>query len=87
MPYPEYLVAPMREDLTRAGVEELRTAADVVVINTLLLLICNQTTTLLEAEAVLPANEEGHSAGAAGAKRNAPLREPPPVVTDKRQES
>lgn len=29
MPYPEYLVAPMREDLTRAGVEELRTAADV----------------------------------------------------------
>lgn len=29
MPYPEYLVAPMREDLVRAGVEELRTAADV----------------------------------------------------------
>ena len=26
MPYPEYLVAPMREDLTRVGVEELRTA-------------------------------------------------------------
>src|SRR5262245_57213732 len=26
MPYPEYLVAPMREDLTRLGVEELRTA-------------------------------------------------------------
>ena len=26
MPYPEYLVAPMREDLVRAGVEELRTA-------------------------------------------------------------
>ena len=29
MPYPEYLVAPMREDLTRAGVEELRTADEV----------------------------------------------------------
>lgn len=29
MPYPEMLVAPMRQDLTRAGVEELRTAADV----------------------------------------------------------
>ncbi len=27
--YPEYLVAPMREELTRLGVEELRTAADV----------------------------------------------------------
>jgi putative YphP/YqiW family bacilliredoxin len=26
MPYPEYLIAPMREDLTRIGVEELRTA-------------------------------------------------------------
>jgi putative YphP/YqiW family bacilliredoxin len=26
MPYPEYLIAPMREDLTRAGLEELRTA-------------------------------------------------------------
>lgn len=26
MPYPEYLVAPMRDDLVRAGVEELRTA-------------------------------------------------------------
>jgi putative YphP/YqiW family bacilliredoxin len=26
MPYPEYLIAPMREDLTRLGVEELRTA-------------------------------------------------------------
>jgi putative YphP/YqiW family bacilliredoxin len=25
MPYPEYLIAPMREDLTRLGVEELRT--------------------------------------------------------------
>jgi putative YphP/YqiW family bacilliredoxin len=29
MPYPEMLVAPMRQDLTRVGVEELRTAADV----------------------------------------------------------
>jgi putative YphP/YqiW family bacilliredoxin len=29
MPYPETFVAPMREDLTRVGVEELRTAADV----------------------------------------------------------
>ena len=29
MPYSEMLVAPMRQDLTRAGVEELRTAADV----------------------------------------------------------
>jgi Disulphide isomerase len=29
MPYPEMLVAPMRQDLTRAGVEELRTAVDV----------------------------------------------------------
>jgi putative YphP/YqiW family bacilliredoxin len=29
MPYPEMLVAPMRADLTRHGVEELRTAADV----------------------------------------------------------
>jgi putative YphP/YqiW family bacilliredoxin len=26
MPYPEILIAPMREDLTRLGVEELRTA-------------------------------------------------------------
>jgi len=26
MPYPEHLIAPMREDLTRLGVEELRTA-------------------------------------------------------------
>ena len=36
MPYPEYLVAPMRDDLVRAGVEELRTAADVdaAVLNT-----------------------------------------------------
>ena len=29
MPYPEFLVAPMRQDLTRFGVDELRTAADV----------------------------------------------------------
>ena len=29
MPYPEPLVAPMREELTRLGVRELRTAADV----------------------------------------------------------
>ncbi|MCH7977242.1 MAG: BrxA/BrxB family bacilliredoxin, partial [Bacteroidetes bacterium] len=29
MPYPESLVSPMREELTRLGVEELRTAADV----------------------------------------------------------
>jgi putative YphP/YqiW family bacilliredoxin len=29
LPYPEYFVAPMREELTRLGVEELRTAADV----------------------------------------------------------
>ena len=29
MPYPEMLVAPMRQDLTRFGVDELRTAADV----------------------------------------------------------
>ena len=36
MPYPEYLVAPMREDLVRAGVEELRTAeaVDTAVKNT-----------------------------------------------------
>lgn len=27
--YPEYLIAPMREELTRLGVRELRTAADV----------------------------------------------------------
>ena len=29
MPYPEQLIAPMREDLTRYGLEEARTAADV----------------------------------------------------------
>lgn len=29
MPYPEPLVAPMRDELTRLGVAELRTAADV----------------------------------------------------------
>jgi putative YphP/YqiW family bacilliredoxin len=29
MPYPEHFVAPMRQELTRHGVEELRTAADV----------------------------------------------------------
>jgi len=29
MPYPETLIAPMRAELTRLGVEELRTAADV----------------------------------------------------------
>ena len=29
MPYPEYLVAPMRDELTRLGVEEARTAQDV----------------------------------------------------------
>ncbi len=29
MPYPEPLVTPMREELTRLGVEELRTGADV----------------------------------------------------------
>jgi putative YphP/YqiW family bacilliredoxin len=29
MPYPEALVAPMRQELTRLGVEELRTPADV----------------------------------------------------------
>lgn len=29
MPYPEAFVAPMREELTRLGVQELRTAADV----------------------------------------------------------
>jgi len=29
MPYPEPLVAPMREELTRLGVEELKTAEDV----------------------------------------------------------
>ena len=29
MPYPEFFVAPMREELVRLGIEELRTAADV----------------------------------------------------------
>jgi putative YphP/YqiW family bacilliredoxin len=29
MPYPEMLVAPMRQELTRLGVQELRSAADV----------------------------------------------------------
>jgi len=29
MPYPEMLVAPMRQELTRLGVQELRTADDV----------------------------------------------------------
>jgi putative YphP/YqiW family bacilliredoxin len=29
MPYPEMLIAPMREDLTRIGVEEMRTAETV----------------------------------------------------------
>ena len=29
MPYPEYLIAPMREELTRLGVKELRTVAAV----------------------------------------------------------
>jgi putative YphP/YqiW family bacilliredoxin len=29
MSYPEFFVAPMRDELTRLGVEELRTAADV----------------------------------------------------------
>ena len=29
MSYPEFFVAPMREELTRFGIEELRTAADV----------------------------------------------------------
>jgi putative YphP/YqiW family bacilliredoxin len=29
MPYPEFLVKPMREDLTRAGVEETRTPEEV----------------------------------------------------------
>ncbi|MBW3627986.1 MAG: BrxA/BrxB family bacilliredoxin [Gemmatimonadetes bacterium] len=29
MPYPEMLVRPMREELTRVGVEELKSAADV----------------------------------------------------------
>ena len=29
MPYPEFFVAPMREELTRLGVRELKTAAEV----------------------------------------------------------
>jgi len=29
MPYPEIMIRPMREELTRLGAEELRTAADV----------------------------------------------------------
>ena len=29
MAYPEFFVQPMREELTRLGVQELRTAADV----------------------------------------------------------
>jgi putative YphP/YqiW family bacilliredoxin len=29
MPYPEYICAPMRQDLTSAGFEELKTAEDV----------------------------------------------------------
>jgi putative YphP/YqiW family bacilliredoxin len=29
MPYPEFFVAPMRQELTRFGVKELRTAAEV----------------------------------------------------------
>jgi putative YphP/YqiW family bacilliredoxin len=29
MPYPDFFVAPMREELTRLGAEELRTPADV----------------------------------------------------------
>jgi len=29
MPYPEFLIRPMREDLTRAGVEETRTPEEV----------------------------------------------------------
>ena len=29
MPYPEYLIAPMRQELTDLGVRECRTAADV----------------------------------------------------------
>lgn len=29
MPYPEYMIAPMREELLRLGVEDLRTPADV----------------------------------------------------------
>ena len=29
MPYPEIMIRPMREELTRLGVEELKTADDV----------------------------------------------------------
>ena len=29
MPYPEFLIAPMREELTDVGFTELRTVADV----------------------------------------------------------
>ena len=29
MAYPEFFVAPMREELTQLGIQELRTAADV----------------------------------------------------------
>lgn len=29
MPYPEFLIAPMRQELTQLGVSELKTAADV----------------------------------------------------------
>jgi len=29
VPYPEFMIAPMREELTCLGIEELRTAADV----------------------------------------------------------
>ena len=29
MPYPEFFVAPMREELTRLGIEELRSVSDV----------------------------------------------------------
>lgn len=29
MPYPEFMIQPMREELTRAGVKELRTAKEV----------------------------------------------------------
>src|SRR4051812_1215419 len=29
MPYPEFFVAPMREELTQLGIDELRTPADV----------------------------------------------------------
>ena len=29
MPYPEHFIAPMREELVRLGVQELRTSGDV----------------------------------------------------------